>query len=56
MEVKQCRMALGQLVKLAAEPASLLDVSTPDIRTDALAKWKQVRDLATAVIDLYGKQ
>jgi len=56
LEVKQARMHLGGLVKLAADPASLLDVASPDLRADAMAKWAQVRDLAAAVIELYGKQ
>lgn len=55
-EVKQSVMYLGGLIKLAVNPLALLDVATPERRTESLAKWTQVRDLAVEVIDLYGKQ
>lgn len=55
-EVRQAAMYIGGLVKLAPNPLALLDVSTPERRTESVARWEQVRDLAGKVIDLYGKQ
>jgi ParB-like chromosome segregation protein Spo0J len=55
-EVRQVTMHLGGLLKFTENPVSVLDVSSPERRTEALGKWQQVRDLAGKVIDLYGKQ
>jgi ParB-like chromosome segregation protein Spo0J len=55
-EVKQAGMHLGGLLKLGVNQMALLDISSPERRTESLAKWGQLRDLAVSVIDLYGKQ
>lgn len=55
-EVRQATMALGGLLKFAENPVSILDVASPERRTESLSKWQKIRDLADKVIDLYGKQ
>lgn len=55
-EVKQSSMHIGGLLKLGANTLAMLDLSSPERRAESLAKWQRVRDLATEIIDLYGKQ
>lgn len=55
-EVRQATMHLGGLLKFAENPVSMLDVASPERRTESLGKWQQIRELASKVIDLYGKQ
>jgi hypothetical protein len=54
--VKNCRMWLGGLTKFRANAVVLLDTQSEETRVKSLEQWKQVRDLAAEVIDLYGKQ
>lgn len=54
--VKNCRMWLGGLLKFRQNAVMLLDTQSDDTRTKAAEQWKQVRDLAVEMIDLYGKQ
>ena len=55
-ELQQANMHIGGLVKLASNPMVLVDISSPERRTESLARWEKVRDLAGEVISLYGQQ
>lgn len=55
-ELKQARMYLGGLVKLASSPLALLDVVDDQHRAESIDRWQQVRNLADEVLRLYGDQ
>jgi ParB-like chromosome segregation protein Spo0J len=54
--VRNCRMWLGGILKFRENATILLDTETDERRTKAAEQWTQVRDLATEMIGLYGKQ
>lgn len=54
-EVRQAGMHLGGLLKLGVNPMAMLDVSSPERRAEALAKWRQLAELAARMIGLYGE-
>src|SRR6266705_934269 len=54
--VRNCRMWLGGILKFREIATILLDTQCDETRAKATEQWKQVRDLAAEMIDLYGKQ
>ena len=48
-------MWLGGLLKFRENATVLLDAQSEEARAKAAEQWKQVRDLAAEMIDLYGK-
>lgn len=53
-EVRTARMQLGGLLKHETTPIKLLDQATPEDRAKSIDQWRRVRDLANAVLGLYG--
>lgn len=54
--VRYCRMTLGGLLKFRTNTTALLDTQSEETRVKALDQWRQIRELAAEMIDLYGKQ
>jgi ParB-like chromosome segregation protein Spo0J len=54
--VRNCRMWLGGILKFRENATILLDTQSDETRAKAAEQWKQVRDLAAEMIDLYGKR
>jgi ParB-like chromosome segregation protein Spo0J len=54
--VKNSRMWLGGILKFRENAVALLDTQSDETRAKAAEQWRLVRDMATEIIDLYGKQ